>query len=160
ASITSPLTAIATVGTPFSYQITADNNPTSYDASGLPQGLTLNTTSGLISGTPTAVGSFPVSISATNPAGICDASTATDTLVLTINLPVGVVIPPFPGQVDIFNWGPTPPNANATITFPNSSTDNYFILYWNSPGSVTNQAIADSANGGLQRNQDLSGMHQ
>jgi putative Ig domain-containing protein/IPT/TIG domain-containing protein len=167
-SITSALTATATLGSPFSYQITADNSPISFDATDLPGGLTVchdsseGCTPGLISGTPTAIGVFPVTISATsNNTGPCGSSTATDTLILTISLPGGVFIPPFPGQVNLFNWGPTAsgtPPPDAHITFPNATTDNYFILYWNAPGSNTNQAIADSANGGLQRNADTSGM--
>src|SRR6266496_3891738 len=158
--ITSPLTATATVGSPFTYQITADNSPISYDATDLPGGLTVDTTTGLISGTPTGVGVFPVTIFATsNNTGPCGSSTAFDTLSLTVTLPGGVFIPPFPGEVNVFNWGPTPPNPDAaTIPFPTSSTDNYFVLYWNAPGSNTNQAIADSANGGLQRNADPVGM--
>src|SRR6266513_1254896 len=157
--ITSPLTATATVGSPFTYQITADNSPISYDANDLPGGLTVDTTTGLISGTPTGVGVFPVTINATsNNIGPCGSSTAFDTLSLTVTLPGGVFIPPFPGQVNVFNWGPTPPPPGAQINFPNSSTNNYFVLYWNAPGSNTNQAIADSANGGLQRNADPAGM--
>jgi hypothetical protein len=141
------------VGSPFTYQITADNSPISYNASDLPGGLTVDTTTGLISGTPTATGVFPVTIFATsNNAGPCGSSTAFDTLLLTVNLPGGVFIPPFPGQVNVFNWGPSPPPPGAQITFPNASTNNYFVLYWNAPGTNTNQAIADSANGGLQRN--------
>ena len=164
ASITSLVTASATLGTPFSYQITADNSPTSFDATDLPGGLTVchnsgeGCTPGLISGTPTATGVFPIIISATNVANDPCSGTATDTLTLTITLPGGVFIPPFPGQVNVFGWGPTPPSANATIPFPNATTDNYFILYWNAPGSNTNQAIADSANGGLRRNADTTGM--
>ena len=56
------------VGTAFSHQVQATENPTAYAvASGtLPTGLTLNTTSGLISGTPTAAGTFNATISATS----------------------------------------------------------------------------------------------
>src|SRR5439155_11494071 len=125
-----------TVGTPLSYQITADNNPTTFDATGLPGCLTVNNTTGLISGTPTALGTFPVTISATNPAAVCPPNTATATLVLTINFPPGVIVPPFPGQVDLFNWGSTPPPPNATFTFPHASTTHYLVLYWN-PGRST-----------------------
>jgi hypothetical protein len=168
-SITSSLTASATLGTLFSYQILATSCPSpglcsSYDATDLPGGLTVchnsseGCTPGLISGTPTALGVFPITISATNITNDPCSGTATDTLTLTITLPGGVFIPPFPGQVNVFGWGPTPPNANATIPFPQATTDNYFVLYWNAPGSNTNQAIADSANGGLQRNADNVGM--
>ena len=79
ATITSPTTANGTVGGSFSYQITASNSPTSYSATGLPAGLSLNTTTGLISGTPTAAGTYSVTLSATGSTG-----TASGTLTLTI----------------------------------------------------------------------------
>jgi len=67
--ITSPLTANGTNASTFSYTITASNSPTSFGATGLPAGLTVNTGNGVISGTPTTFGSFPVVISATNVTG-------------------------------------------------------------------------------------------
>ncbi len=68
-TVTSPTTASGTVGTAMTYQITASNYPTSYSASGLPPGFTVNTTTGAISGTPTAAGTFVVTIGAANSAG-------------------------------------------------------------------------------------------
>ena len=77
--ITSPLTATGKLNESFSYQITASGNPTSFGASGLPAGLSVNATTGAIAGTPTVVGVFNVTISATNACG-----TGSATLVLTV----------------------------------------------------------------------------
>jgi hypothetical protein len=81
--ITSATTASGTVGASFSYSIIATNTPTSYSATGLPTGLTLNTSSGIISGTPTIAATSSVTIGAINSGG-----TGTATLTLTINAPV------------------------------------------------------------------------
>jgi hypothetical protein len=81
--ITSAITANGTVGSAFSYQIAATNTPTSFGATGLPGGLSVNTTTGAISGTPTgAGGTSAVTLSATNGVG-----TGTATLTLTITGP-------------------------------------------------------------------------
>jgi hypothetical protein len=76
----SPLTAAGTVGTPFSFTITATNSPTSYTASTLPlNGLSIVAATGVISGTPTAVGTMSVLLGATNAGGTGNA-----TLTITI----------------------------------------------------------------------------
>lgn len=67
--IISSTTAAARVGTPFSYTIQARNAPTSYSATGLRDGLTLNTATGVISGTPGTAGTVRLTISATNSTG-------------------------------------------------------------------------------------------
>ena len=72
--ITSAISANATVGKPFSYTITASNSPTSFGASGLPSGLSIDSSSGVISGTPTQTGTYNVTISATNSSGSGSAS--------------------------------------------------------------------------------------
>ena len=84
--ISSSTTATGTVGSSFSYTITASNSPTSFYASGLPTGLSLNTTTGVISGTPTIAGSYQATISATNAAG-----TGSAVLSLTINSATPVI---------------------------------------------------------------------
>ena len=67
--ITSATTAGGAYGAPFNYAITASNAPASYNATNLPPGLNINTSTGVISGTPAAAGSYSVTISASNPAG-------------------------------------------------------------------------------------------
>lgn len=84
--IRSALTASGNVASAFSYQISATRSPTSYGASGLPAGLGVNTANGLISGTPSAVGTSDVLISATNADG-----TGTATLTVTIRMAVPVI---------------------------------------------------------------------
>ncbi len=77
--ISSALVATGIVGTAFTYTITGSNTPTTYNATGLPVGLTVNTTTGVISGFPTVFGISSIAISATNATG-----TGTATLVLTV----------------------------------------------------------------------------
>ncbi len=66
---TSATAASGTAGQSFSYTATFSNFPTSYGATGLPAGLSINSTTGVISGTPSAAGSSTVTLSATNGAG-------------------------------------------------------------------------------------------
>ena len=74
--ITSATSANASVGILFSYQITASGTPTSFGATSLPAGLAVNTTTGLISGTPTTAAVTNISMSATNSAGTASAALA------------------------------------------------------------------------------------
>src|SRR5687768_7476195 len=83
--ITSTAAAGGNEGFPFSYQITATNSPTSFGATGLPPGLSVSTTTGVISGTPTVSATFNATISATN-------ATATATQPLVITLGVGIPV--------------------------------------------------------------------
>ena len=77
--VSSSLSENATVGIPFSYQITASGLPFTFDATPLPSGLSIDHSTGIISGTPTSAGTSSITISATNSIG-----TGTATLVLTI----------------------------------------------------------------------------
>ncbi len=63
--ITSALTASGDPATVFNYAIAATRALT-FDAAPLPSGLTVNTATGQITGTPTVVGAFDVTVSATN----------------------------------------------------------------------------------------------
>jgi hypothetical protein len=73
--ITSPLYAVAYLLTNwFSYQITATDSPTSFSATGLPSFLSINTSTGVISGQPSFTGYRDVTITATNACGTATAT--------------------------------------------------------------------------------------
>jgi hypothetical protein len=110
-AITSATTATAALGSAFSYTITASNSPTSYSATGLPSGLSVNTTTGAITGSATAAGSFNVTIGATNAGG-----TGTAILALTVSPPVPVI------TSATTYWAAQPFAFSYTITASNSPT--------------------------------------
>ena len=105
-SVNSAATATATTGTAFSYQITATNSPTAYNATGLPTGLSVNTGTGLISGTPTQAGSYNATVSATNATG-----TGSLTLAVTVQTPFAA------WQGTYF----TPADVSAGLSAPNAT---------------------------------------
>ena len=84
--ISSAASATATIGVPFSYQISATNFPTSFNATGLPAGVTVNTATGQIVGTPSVIGSFSIALSATNATG-----TGNQTLLITVALAAPII---------------------------------------------------------------------
>ena len=59
----------AFLGADFLYQVATNNNPSSYTASGLPPGLTINPVSGLISGVATISGTYSVVVIVNHAAG-------------------------------------------------------------------------------------------
>jgi len=67
--LTSGLSVNGKINTLFNYALSASNNPTVFRASNLPQGLSIDSLTGIISGTPLATGKFAVNIEAVNASG-------------------------------------------------------------------------------------------
>jgi type VI secretion system secreted protein VgrG len=105
--ITSGAPSTATAGTPYSYAVTATGTPTpTYTATGLPAGLTINGTTGVISGTPTTTGSSTVTITASN------GTTPNDTQTVVITVQPAATQSPTPTP----SAPATPPVTGATPT--------------------------------------------
>ena len=117
--ITSSSTASATNGSPFSYQVVANNGPISYAATGMPNGLQINTVTGLISGIPNdTAGSYSIVLEA-----VGGTVTSTQTLTLTLSAAAGSppVIVTTTNVVNLFAGVPYP-NAY-TIVAINAATN-------------------------------------
>jgi hypothetical protein len=80
------------VGTPLSVALSAtdvDGDTIAYAASGLPTGLTINTTNGLISGTPTTAGTYTVGVAVSDGKGGTASQSFTWTVTATASVPAG-----------------------------------------------------------------------
>lgn len=115
--LTSASSLPGTVGALFSYNVLATNSPTNYavTAGTLPAGLSINATTGVISGTPTAASTASVTVTATNSAG-----SGANTISFAIsNIPVPVI------------------TGNTSLTAFLNSTYSYPVIATNSPTSYT-----------------------
>jgi REJ domain/Putative Ig domain len=142
-TVTSSGTASGTWGQLFSYQITATNNPTSYGTTVSIPGVNFDASTGSFSGTPTQLGQFSGTISATNAYG-----TGGKTLTVTINpqthtapTSIAAISPaavwegdtvtldgtqshtnPDDGSPLIYQWQQQAPNSPALSLSPNNKT--------------------------------------
>jgi putative Ig domain-containing protein/K319-like protein/glycosyl hydrolase family 30 len=113
--INSPATAAVILGAPFTYAISASSGPTDFSASNLPPGLVYN--SGVISGTPTVVGTYNIQLAASNASG-----TGYGNLQLTVKLPLPVIISP--GNADGITNAPFNFTIQATSVATSFSASN------------------------------------
>lgn len=128
-TITSATAAAATIGTTFNYSITASASPTSYSASGLPAGLSINASTGIISGTPTALGKFLVTINATNAQGTGSAVLVLDVFNAVAPVaPVNIVLSNTAIKQITINWDASDNATSYTVKHALNAGGPYSII--------------------------------
>ena len=149
-TVTNPGNQTGTVGTAASLQIRASDSATgqtlTYSAAGLPAGLSISSSTGLISGTPTTAGSSSVTVTVTDGTGA--KGTASFTWTIGSGNPSGachVTYTPdqwqggFIASVTIANTGSSAINGwKLTFTFPG---DQHITSAWNGVASQTGENV-------------------
>jgi YVTN family beta-propeller protein len=137
AVITSATASFTQTGATYNYQIAATNNPTSFGATGLPAGLTVDPATGIISGTTTIPGDSQAIISASNAIGIAMADLNINvfgsgtTAALTVSVSGS-------GTVQSAYLGTTYPTLGSTISLSATAASGYYFSGWT--GGITSAA--------------------
>jgi hypothetical protein len=161
-SVTNPGNQSSTAGTAISGLPIRATESTSgqtlrYSASGLPAGLSINTTSGLITGTPTAAGTFTVTVSATDTAGASGSASFTWTVTTGSGGSGGTCRVSY--AKNEWSGGFT---ANVTVTNTGTAAVNGWTLTWSFPGdqkitSAWNATVTQSGSGVTATNAAYNG---
>jgi hypothetical protein len=117
-TVTNPGNQSSTLGSAVSLQIHATDSggaTLTYSASGLPPGLSINATSGLISGTPTTAGSYSPTVTATDTTGASGSASFTWTVTSAVTNDFSISASPASLAV-------APPGASATSTITTAVT--------------------------------------
>ena len=124
-TVTNPGNQTSTVGTAVSLQIkgsdSASGQTLTYSASGLPAGLSINSSSGLISGTPTTAGSSSVTVTAKDTTGAAGSASFTWTVNSATGTCTSKQLLGNPG----FESGNTVWSATSDVILDNSETEPY-----------------------------------
>ncbi len=149
-TVTNPGTQTGTIGTAASLQIHATDSASgqtlSYSATGLPAGLTINSSTGLISGTPTSSASASNTVNVT----VSDTTGATGTASFTWNISGGSTGGGGTCHVTYTKNSEWPGGFTAQVTIGNTGTTtiNGWSLTFTFPGD---QKITSNFNGGFSQ---------
>jgi len=123
-TVTSPGNQTTTVGSAASVQVRATDSAgaaLTYSATGLPAGLSINSSTGLISGTPSTAGSSSVTVTAKDSTGASGSATFTWTVSSSVNPTVTVTNPGSQtgavGTAVSLQIHASDPNSGQTLTY-------------------------------------------
>jgi alpha-tubulin suppressor-like RCC1 family protein len=137
----SPPTA-GTAGTPYTYAFAASGNPAptfSVNSGSLPSGLTLDSATGALSGTPTTAGSFTFTVEAAN--GVTPAAVSPS---ITVTIATAGVAPAFTADSPA-----TAGTAGTPYTYAFAASGNPAPTFSVNSGSLPGGLTLDSATGAL-----------
>ncbi len=138
-TVTNPSTTTGTAGVAFSqtFSQTGGNGTIAWSESGaLPTGITLNTSTGVLSGTTTQVGTFPITVTATDSNG-CTGSGPTYTLVINCQ------------TITVTNPGVSTGVAGTAFSQTFSASGILGTVSWSETGALPTGIILNSATGAL-----------
>lgn len=133
----SPLTASGSAKSAFSYAMAASPVATTYNATGLPEGLSVNKATGLISGTPKLSGVFRIDL-------LTGSSIGTSSATLLLGVDVNVSAPSAADLDSFFNWAE---KAAASIFAPAGQStitqSGYALRYYSGTQAYLGVRLAD-----------------
>ncbi len=139
----------ATYGEPVNYTINATNNPTIFSVSGLPPGLDMDTTTGVISGTPTLAGTYRVTIEASNEEG-------TNYIQFTVTIAKVEAVVTLSGLTQTYDGSPrsvsattSPAGLSVVITYDGSETPPTNVGSYSVVATIDDPNYAGAATGVL-----------